>query len=427
MTGLDRHALADRPYIPRSGKRGFVAPRRKSRWAELRIWWREVDRVLLALVIALMAFGAVAVAAASPASARRLSTAAETLPPLYFFTRHIFWQIAGITVMLAVSMLSRDNARRLAVLVAAAMLAGLFLVPLLGHEVNGAKRWLGSGALRFQPSEFLKPTCAVLMAWILSMRMRDPSIPVIPLTGILLGIVMLLLMMQPNLGDAILFAGMWFALILLAGAPMGRLGMLAGIGVAALTAAYFLYDNARHRIDSFLGGGTAFDQVDLASRTISAGGWLGAGYGLGIRKMTLPEAHTDYIFSVIGEEFGLIVCALVVLAYLAIVARVLMKLIDEDDMFALLGGAGLTALLGGQAFINILVNLQLFPSKGMTLPLVSYGGSSTIAICFTVGLLLAITRRNPHLKRETRGLADFIGWSEKRASGDIVLKREIVP
>lgn len=417
---------AERPYIPRASRRAYVPKRPKSRLAELRIWWREVDRVTLGLILALMALGSVAVAAASPASASRLSTAHQTLSPLYFFTRHLAWQFVGILVMLGVSMLSREQARRLAVVIATLMLGALFLVPILGQEINGAKRWLNLG-MRFQPSEFLKPTCAVAMAWILSWRLRDPSIPVVPLTGILLGLIMMLLMMQPNLGDAILFAGFWFVLILLAGAPLRGLGMLAGGGVALLTAAYFLYDNARHRIDDFLGGGTAFDQVDIASRTLTAGGWLGAGYGLGIRKMTLPEAHTDYIFSVIGEEFGLVVCALVVLIYLAIVARVLMKLIDEDDVFALLAGAGLIALLGGQAFINILVNLQLFPSKGMTLPLVSYGGSSTIAVCLTVGLLLAVTRRNPHLKRETRGLADFIGWSEKRASGEVLLKREIVP
>ncbi|WP_133364855.1 FtsW/RodA/SpoVE family cell cycle protein [Qipengyuania sediminis] len=417
---------APRPYIPRAGKRAPLPGRPKSRIAELRVWWREVDRVLLFLILGLMACGSIAVAAASAASADRLSTATETLPPLYFFTRHLAWQFVGLIVMLGVSMLTREQARRLAVVIAIVMLGGMFLVPLIGHEINGARRWLKLG-MTLQPSEFLKPTCALAMAWILSWRLRDPSIPVVALTGILLGLIVMLLMLQPNLGDAILFAGFWFVLILLAGAPMKGLGMLAGSGALLLTATYFLYDNARHRIDSFFGGGVAFDQVDLASRTLSAGGWLGAGYGLGIRKMTLPEAHTDYIFSVIGEEFGLVVCALVVLAYLAIVARVLMKLIDEDDLFALLGGAGLIALLGGQAFINILVNLQLFPSKGMTLPLVSYGGSSTIAVCLTVGLLLAVTRRNPHLKRETRGLADFIGWSEKRASGEVLLKREIHP
>ena len=254
--------------------------------------------------------------------------------------------------------------------------------------------------IRFQPSEFLKPAFAVSVAWILAWRARDPELPVIPLSGAFTGLVVLLLMVQPNLGDAVLFGSCWFVLVMLAGLPLQRVGLLAGVGVGALVLAYLFYDNARHRIDSFLGGGTAFDQVDLASRTLMAGGWTGSGLWLGTRKMILPEAHTDYIFSVIGEEFGLLVCAVVVLLYLAIVARVLIRLLDEDNLFIILAATGLVALFGGQAFVNILVNLQLFPSKGLTLPLVSYGGSSTIAQCFLVGLLLAITRRNPYLSRE---------------------------
>ena len=307
------------------------------------------------------------------------------------------------------------------------MLGALFLVPVIGSEVNGATRWLEFG-MRFQPSEFLKPGFVIATAWVLAWRMRDPNLPVVALTFVALCAISLLLMMQPNLGDTLLFVGVWFVMVLLAGVPVQRMGALAGIGVVALIATYFLYDNARHRIDSFFGGGTAYDQVDLAERTLLAGGWTGSGYGLGIRKMNLPEAHTDYIFSVIGEEFGLIVCGLVAITYLAIMVRVLMKLVDEDDLFALLAGAGLVTLFGGQAFINMLVNLQLFPSKGMTLPLVSYGGSSTIAICLTVGLLLAITRRNPYLKRETRGLADLLGLAERPDPSPVdTIRREIHP
>ena len=417
-----------RPFVPGTGRRApRLSQQKLSRWSELKIWWREIDRVLLGLIFTLMAFGAVAVAAASPASADRLSTAAVTLDPLYFFYRHLVWQLVAILVMLGISMLDRGNARRFGVVLGALMLGGLFLVPLIGAEVNGATRWLEFG-MRFQPSEFLKPGFVIATAWILSWRMRDPNLPVVALTFIGLAIIALLMMMQPNLGDTMLFVGVWFVMVLLAGVPVQRMGALAGFGLAALTATYFLYDNARHRIDSFLGGGTAYDQVDLAERTLLAGGWTGSGYGLGIRKMNLPEAHTDYIFSVIGEEFGLIVCGLVAITYLALVARVLMKLVDEDDLFALLAGSGLVTLLGGQAFINMLVNLQLFPSKGMTLPLVSYGGSSTIAICLTVGLLLAITRRNPFLKRQTRGLADVLGLAERREPRPVdSIRREIHP
>jgi cell division protein FtsW len=317
--------------------------------------------------------------------------------------------------MLGTSMLPRELVRRGAILLSAAMIFALLLVPLIGTEVNGARRWLDLG-IRFQPSEFLKPAFAVGCARILSWRARDPDLPVIPLSAAFMGLAVVLLMVQPDLGDAILFVACWAVLVTLAGLPLQRVSLLGGAGIGALVLAYLFYDNARHRIDSFLGGGTAYDQVDLASRTLLAGGWTGSGLWLGTRKLSLPEAHTDYIFSVIGEEFGLLICGVVVLLYLAIVVRALARLVDEDNLFTILAATGLIALFGGQAFVNILVNLQLFPSKGLTLPLVSYGGSSTIAQCFLVGLLLAITRRNPYLSREKfdwRGAIDGLGRDEK--------------
>ena len=400
------------PYIPRGGGAESPAPYRRGLLSELRIWWREIDRVLLMLIAALMAIGTVAVAVASPASADRLSTVETRLPDLYFYWAHLRWQVLGIAVMLGAAMLSRDNARRVGIVLAVGAIGALFLVPLpgIGYEVNGAQRWLKFG-LTVQPSEFLKPGFAIALAWILSWKLRDPNIPVQWLASGTMVLVASLLLLQPNLGATILFGGVWFVLMLLAGTSIQRIGALIAAGVGLLTAAYFLYDNARHRIDAFLGGGTAYDQVDLAQRTLLNGGWTGTGMWLGIRKMKLPEAHTDYIFSVIGEEFGLLVCALVVLLYLAILMRVLVRLAEEENLFVLLAGAGLATQICGQAFINILVNLQLFPSKGMTLPLVSYGGSSTIAVCLTVGLLLAITRRNPFLYRETPGLKAMLGRS----------------
>lgn len=389
-----------RPYIPRPGERSAPAQQfPRSRKRQVQIWWRELDRGLLFLIVALMTIGAISVAAASPASARRLSTGDSQLGDLYFFWLHLRWQFLGLLVLLATSMMPRELVRRGAIVLSAAMIGAMLLVPLIGTEVNGARRWLDLG-IRFQPSEFLKPAFAVSTAWILSWRARDPDLPVIPLSGVFVGLVVMLLMIQPNLGDAILFVGAWFVLVTLAGLPLQRIAMLGGAGIGLLALAYLFYDNARHRIDSFLGGGTAYDQVDLASRTLMGGGWTGSGLWLGTEKMRLPEAHTDYIFSVIGEEFGLLICGVVVLLYLAIVLRVLVRLVDEDKLFVVLAATGLIALFGGQALVNILVNLQLFPSKGLTLPLVSYGGSSTIAQCFLIGLLLAITRRNPYLSRE---------------------------
>jgi len=405
---------ATQPYIPRAGER---APRpdrfRTSRRAELKIWWREIDRVLLFLILALMAIGAAAVAAASPASASRLSTSDQQLPDLYFYWAHLRWQLLGLVAMFGAAMLSRENARRAGIVLFAGMFAMLVLVPIAGYEVNGARRWIDLG-VSFQPSEFLKPAFVITLAWIIAWRARDPNIPVVAIATAIMGAVGVLLMMQPNLGDTVLFAGVWFALVVLSGVSTRRLGAVIGGGLVAGVLVYLFYENGRNRINDFLGGGTAFDQVDLAQRTLLAGGWTGSGLWLGIRKMSLPEAHTDYIFSVIGEEFGLLVCAVIVLLYLAIVVRVLVRLADEEDLFTLLAGAGLAVLIGGQAFINILVNLQLAPSKGMTLPLVSYGGSSTIAVCLTVGLLLAITRRNPFLKRGRPGVWQRLFGRESR-------------
>jgi len=381
---------------------------------EVKIWWREIDKFLLAMVALLMAIGTAAVAAASPASADQLSTSVVTLDEFLFLKQHVIWQMLGLGVLIGASMLTIEQARRLGILLAAGMIVALVLVPLIGFEKNGAQRWLNLG-FSFQPSEFLKPGFAIVLAWILTWRLRDQNLPVVFVVSGVMFVVGVLLMLQPNLGATVLFAGVWFVLVLLSGVSVPRIAALIGGGMAVLTATYFLYDNARYRIDSFFGGGTAFDQVDLAERTLLAGGWTGSGLWLGIRKMSLPEAHTDYIFSVIGEEFGLLICALIVLLYLAIVLRVLLRLFDEDNLFVLLAGAGLVTQIGGQAFINILVNLQLFPSKGMTLPLVSYGGSSTIAVCLTIGLLLAITRRNPFLQRETPGLLDRLGQKEGKA------------
>jgi cell division protein FtsW len=379
---------------------------RRSRRSELLVWWREIDRVLLALVMTLVAIGIIAVAASSPASAHRLSKADKILPDLYFFWLHLRWLLVGMFAMFAASLLPKEAARRLAILLAAAMIVALLLVPLVGSEVKGARRWLWIG-FSLQPSEFLKPGFAIAIAWILSWRVRDPNLPVIAITAGLLALIAGLLMMQPDFGSTMLFGGVWFVLVLLSGLSVNRILIAMGGIIVFVIAAYFLYPNATHRIDAFLSGGSEFDQVDLAMRTLLNGGWTGAGLWLGVRKMALPEAHTDYIFSVIGEEFGLWVCAAVVIVYCAIVVRVMMRLLDEEDLFTVLAASGLTAQLAGQAFINIAVNLQLFPSKGMTLPLISYGGSSTIALLLGVGFLLAITRRNPYLSRETFTLPEL--------------------
>lgn len=402
----DGNPDARRMFKPRQMVRDFrskTVPRERT---ALAVWFWEIDRVLLALIIILIAVGLVAVAAASPVAAIDRSTSQVSVDPLVYFYRQLLWVALGVPLMLGVSMMQRDQARRAAIIMALLFSFTLLLVPVLGSSINGAKRWIDLPGMRFQPSEFLKPVFVVTIAWLLSLRQRDMSLPVIPLTAVITGTIALLLMRQPDFGQTVIFCACWGALLLLAGISWRMIGVLAAAAFGALVATYLFYENGRQRINDFLGIGvqldTGPDQTDLAHRTITHGGFTGVGPGLGQEKFRLPEAHTDYIFSVIGEEFGLIACIAIALLYLAIVMRVLLRLLDEDNLFVLLAAAGLTIQLGLQAIINMGVNAQIFPSKGMTLPFISYGGSSMLALCIGVGLLLAFTRRNPFLESRPR-------------------------
>ena len=362
-------------------------------------WFWEIDRVLLLLLALLIGIGLIAVAAASPAAAERYSGGSVRFSELHYFWRQIAWIMLGVPVMIAISMLPRDRAKRLSLVGAVIFTVLLVLVPMVGPEVNGARRWLDLGVGQLQPSEFLKPFFVVALAWLLSLREKDKQLPVYPLTALLVGAVAFLLMQQPDFGSTIIFAAVWIAMLALAGISLRFLGALGVLGVVGIVLAYFFYDVATVRIDAFLFGEGDTFQTDNAMRTLTAGGLFGMGPGAGTRKFGLPEPHTDYIFSVIGEEFGLIACLAIALLYLMIVARVLIKLLDEESTFAILAAAGLVIQFGLQALINMAVNVQIAPSKGMTLPFISYGGSSMLALSVGMGLLLAFTRRNPYLTR----------------------------
>ena len=389
------------------GFRTRTVPRERT---ALAIWFWEIDRVLLSLIVALMAIGLVAVAAASPVAAIDRSTAQIAVNPLLYFYRQLFFVLLGLPFMLVISMLPRPQARRLAIFGCAFFFIMLLFVPLLGSTVNGAKRWIDLPGFRFQPSEFLKPVFVVALAWLLSLRTKDMSLPVVPLSFCVTGLIAIILMRQPDFGQTVIFAACLGVLLLLSGVSMRFIGAMGGVALVGLIAVYMFYENGRQRVNDFLGIGvqldTGPDQTDLAFRTISHGGFTGVGPGGGQNKFRLPEAHTDYIFSVIGEEFGLLACIAIACVYLAIVVRVLLRLLDEEDVFTILAAAGLTTQFGLQAIINMGVNAQIFPSKGMTLPFISYGGSSMLALCIGVGLLLAFTRRNPFMGRHT-----VVKWS----------------
>ncbi len=362
-------------------------------------WFWEIDKVLLLLITVLVAIGLISVAAASPAAADRYSGGNVHFSELYYFWRQLAWIALGIPVMIAVSMMPKERARRLCLFGAAFFFVLLIFVPVLGPEVNGAKRWINFGVGQVQPSEFLKPFFVVSMAWLLSLKEADKSLPVYPISALVVGSIAYLLMKQPDFGSTIIFCAVWVAMLALAGVSLRMLAIIAAAGIVGVVLAYFFYDVATQRIDEFLFKTGDNFQVENAMRTLTAGGLFGMGPGGGTRKFGLPEPHTDYIFSVVGEEFGLIACLAIALLYLGIVARVLIKLLDEESPFAILAAAGLVIEFGLQALINMMVNVQLAPSKGMTLPFISYGGSSMLALSIGMGLLLAFTRRNPYLTR----------------------------
>ena len=389
-------------------------------------WFWDTDRVLLLLVLLLIAAGLVAVGSASPSAAARYSDEHHHVWPLFYLWWQLVWVGVSLPVLLATSMLPVGAARRLALIGTAICLALLAAVPFIGVEKNGAVRWINLGVALLQPSEFLKPLFIVTLAWLLSMRAKDQHLPVLTITGAMTALVGFLLMLQPDFGQTLVFVAVWFALLLIAGVSWRAIVALIAAAPAGLLAAYFFYGTARARINAYIfpnsAGPGASDhfQTDAAHATITAGSWLGTGPAGGHMKFRLPEGHTDYIFSVIGEEFGLVSCMVIAVLFLAIVVRVFVKLLDERDAFRFYAAAGLGTQFGVQALISMAVNTGLAPSKGMTLPFISYGGSSMVALAIGMGLLLAFTRRNPFVTK-----SPYIAhWSGARGGSDRMRTRK---
>ena len=361
-------------------------------------WFWTIDKLLLTLVMLLIGAGLIAVAAASPAAAHRYSGTGLHVGDLFYLKRQIMWALIGVPLMLAVSMLSVDWAKRTAIGLTVFFIVCLFFVPVLGSEVNGAVRWITLPGFKFQPSEFLKPVFIISTAWLMGLRFDDKAIPTVQLSFGLLVIIAALLVKQPDFGQTALFGAVWLIQAILAGMSVWVVVGSVTAGAVGLALSYELVPHVTERIDKFLTGGGDTYQIDRALDCFKAGGLFGAGPGEGVMKFKLPEPHTDYIFSVIGEEFGAVACALLAVLYLAIVLRVLLQLLDEEEPFVFLAASGLAVQFGLQAAINMSVNLKLMPSKGMTLPFVSHGGSSFLALSLGMGLLLALTRRNRFLK-----------------------------
>lgn len=361
-------------------------------------WFWTIDHVLLALVIVLIGVGLIAVAAASPAAAHRYSGGSYQLSDLHYLKRQIFWAALGLPLMIGASMLSVRDVKRIGVVGAGLCLLALIAVPFVGMEANGAARWLAIGPVQIQPSEFLKPLFIIAMAVILAVRFDDARAPAIEATAALLALVVFLLVRQPDFGQTMLFVAVWLLLASLVGLRPIIIAGGALAAIAGLTAAFFLVPHVHDRLLTFATGSGDRYQVESALNCFRAGGLFGVGPGEGKMKMRLPEAHTDYIFAVIGEEFGAVACIAIALLFVAVVLRAVMRAVESEEPFVFLAGVGLAAQFGLQAAINMAVNVHLLPSKGMTLPFISHGGSSFLALSLGMGLLLALTRRNPYAK-----------------------------
>ena len=354
-------------------------------------WWWTVDRLTLAAIGALMLAGVVLSLAASPPVAGRLG-----LDPFYFVNRHILFLLPSIAVMLGVSFLNPQQIRRLSLVIFAVSLVLAAATPFFGPEIKGARRWLVLFSVSIQPSEFLKPAFVIIVAWLFGESSKRPDMPANTFALMLLLAVVVLLVMQPDFGQTMLIALVWSALFFMAGMRVIWVFGIASLAGVGLLSAYYTVPHVARRIQRFLdpASGDTFN-IDIATESFMRGGWFGKGPGEGTVKRLLPESHTDFVFAVAAEEFGIALCLVIVALFAFIVIRMLLRAMRNDDPFARFSAAGLTILFATQSAINMAVNLHLIPAKGMTLPFISYGGSSMISLGYAMGMLLALTREQP--------------------------------
>jgi cell division protein FtsW len=370
----------------------MVSRANRSQFAE---WWWTVDKYLLGAIVVLMLGGVVLSLAGSPAVAERLG-----YDSFHFVKRHVGFFVPALAVLIATSFLSPKGARRAAMVVLVIALGLMLATLFVGFEVKGSRRWINIAMISLQPSEFMKPAFVVVVAWLFAEGRMRPDIPGTLFALILLVIAAALLMAEPDFGQTMLITAAWGALFFLSGTSLVLTALLGAVAVGGAFGAYFLFPHVAARVDRFLSPETGDTfQVDRALDSILRGGWFGQGPGEGMVKRVLPDAHTDFIFAVAVEEYGIIICLALVAVFALIVFRGLSRSAVTEDPFVRLASAGLVVLFGVQSAINMAVNLRLMPAKGMTLPFISYGGSSMIAVAFGMGLLLAFTRRRPEVRR----------------------------
>ena len=352
-------------------------------------WWWTVDRLNLSALILLIAIGSVLVAAGSPPVAKRLD-----LPPFYFVHRHQVFLLLGVAVMLMVSLLPPVAVRRLAVIGFCCSIALMFLVPFIGVQTKGAHRWIDIIGISIQPSEFMKPCFAVVTAWVCSDHHRRVDFPGYRVAIGLYLLVVVLLVIQPDIGMTLTVTVMWAIQLFISGLPFLWVFVMIGLAVLGVLGAYHVFPHVAKRINNFLDPAAGDNyQIGRSLEAFRNGGFIGRGPGEGEVKQFIPDSHTDFIFAVAGEEFGVIACLFILCLFAFIVLRGLNQVREENDIFVVLAVVGVLVQFGIQSVINMGVAVNLFPAKGMTLPFLSYGGSSVIAIALGMGMMLALTRR----------------------------------
>jgi cell division protein FtsW len=352
-------------------------------------WWWTVDRWTLGAIGALIGVGYIMMLAASPAVAERIGQSRDL-----FIFKQVFFLAVAAAIVVGVSLLSPRAVRRLAVVGCLAALALTAATLVVGVEIKGARRWISLPGMSVQPSEFLKPCFAVTAAWLIQEGRRYRRFPGTLLACGVFAMIVLLLKSQPDIGMLAVVTAVFLAQLYVAGMNLflvaAALGMIGGGSVMA----YFLFPHVQSRVERFLHPETGDSyQITTALEAFGNGGLLGRGPGEGRVKDVLPDAHADFVYAVAGEEFGMLVCLLILMVFAFIVLRGLLRLLKEQDLFIVLSCAGLITGFGLQAFVNMASTLKLIPTKGMTLPFISYGGSSAMAVALGMGMLLALTRR----------------------------------
>ncbi len=352
-------------------------------------WWWAIDRTLVAALFLLMAIGAVLVTASSPPVAERIN-----LDPFYFVKRQQIYLALAFIVMIGLSLVSLKTIRRISMIGLVGSLFLLILLPFVGTEIKGAVRWITLFGVSLQPSEFVKPFFAVVTAWIFSMQNKQQNFPAFRFSLMLYLLFAALLITQPDFGMTVTLSAIWGVQVFLAGLPLMWVVGLLGLGILGGVGAYQFLPHVTARIDRFLDP-TAGDnfQVEKSLEAFQNGGLLGRGPGEGEVKIHLPDSHTDFIFAVAAEEFGMIFCLLIAALFLFVVIKAVVRLWEERDTFIIIAVAGLLTQFAMQALINMGVAVQMFPAKGMTLPFLSYGGSSALSMALCMGMVLALTRK----------------------------------